>query len=97
MKYIQKPLEVDARQLTEENGENLEAWVSDVEGWGAKYWPSNKHAAIVLPTKLIIFAPTGYFERKKSDVRVGDWIVRIGDTFHVYDENEFDERFEKVQ
>jgi hypothetical protein len=91
MKYIQKQIEVDARQLTEENGENLAAWVSSVEGWRARYWATKAHDRLKLSTELLIVHHTG----EREPAFVGDWVVLDDDSFTVYSDEVFNKRFEK--
>jgi hypothetical protein len=99
MKYFQKRIEVEAKQLSKDpdNGHELGVWVVDhpeAKGYGASYWPENKVALVRLDSRLLIIEPD---KRGQMTAFPGNWIVRIDDRFYIYSDEEFNKRFEKVE
>lgn len=94
-KYIQKPIEVDARQFTEdpENGLELAAWVKESAGMTATYWIPRHAANLQLHSTLGVF----YADNTQDTLFPGDWLVKMEDEFHVYSDEAFHKRFDKVE
>lgn len=82
MKYIQKPVEVDARQLKEGIGPELQAWVNETPGYSAEYWFG----------RLTIVEPN---DRVEWTAYPNEWIVKVEDEVRVYGVSEFPQLFEK--
>jgi hypothetical protein len=96
-KYIQKPVEVDARQFTEdpENGPELATWVKEANSdTTAAYWAPKAQLGLELKATITIF----YEGSDTQDTMFpGDWLVQMDDEFHVYSDGAFQKRFDKVE
>lgn len=96
-KYIQKPVEVDARQFTSdlESGPKIVSWVKESKGGTtATYWRPMVQLGLELKATITIF----YEGTDTQDTMFpGDWLVKMDDEFHVYSDGAFQKRFDKVE
>jgi hypothetical protein len=98
-RYVQRPVVVDARQYTEDNGPELAEWVTNnskekqIGLWFEQRQFDGQGVAIRLNAEFAIM------DRKTGDqdfVSPGWWVLQIDDEFFTYTDMEFQKRFEKA-
>lgn len=96
MDYIQKPVKVDARQLTDNNGEELAKWVNgSTGGYGAEYWPARTFTNGLGMTARLELVESN--DRVMWTIYPQEWIVYFSEEreFRMYGKDEFPQKFEK--
>jgi hypothetical protein len=94
-KYVQKPVEVDARQFTggEKNGKELEAWVNSLGG-DATWSPENKIKELTLPEEFALGRSKLHMN---WNIKLGSWLVYQDNFLTIYSDEVFKTKFEKVE
>jgi hypothetical protein len=97
MVHIQKPVKVDARQLTDSNGEELANWINESPGgYHSEYWPARTFAnGLGMTARLTIVESN---DRIEWTIYHQEWVVYFPEDleFRVYGKDEFPQKFEKV-
>ncbi|QED11669.1 hypothetical protein PP914_gp181 [Arthrobacter phage Qui] len=94
-KYIQKPVEVDARQYVggKENGKELETWVNSLGG-DATWSPENKIKDLTLPEEFNLGKSKLHMN---WNIKIGTWLVYKDGFITIYPDDVFKTKFDKVE
>ncbi len=83
-RYVRKPLYVNAVQVTEENMQAVAKWCKGqhIHGVNAQYVKVRVHRAT---------------NERQKQAHVGDWVLKFGTGFKVYEPDAFVKDFNQVQ